>query len=124
MGNYIAIFIGGGVGSIVRYALSRWIYVLSNSTFPVGTLVVNIISCFILGIFLGLVTDKYLINPVIKTFVVVGFCGGFSTFSTFSYETLELMRLGQYFYALANILLSVVVCIVCTWGGIIVAKLF
>lgn len=123
MNNYLLIFIGGGVGSIARYALSRWVYAFTNSTFPYGTLIVNIVSCLILGFFLELANEKFLIHPSMKIFVAIGFCGGFSTFSTFSFETFELLKSGQYWFATANVVVSIVSCMLSLAGGMFVAKI-
>ena len=111
MYSYIAIFVGGGLGSIARFSLSRYIHTLTSSAFPLGTLVVNIISCLILGSFLGFSNEKMLASSNVKLLIIAGFCGGFSTFSTFSYETVELIRSGNMMYAIANILVSVVLCV-------------
>ena len=111
MYSYIAIFIGGGLGSIARFSLSRYIHTFTTSTFPFGTLAVNVISSIILGSFLGLANEKMLASSNIKLLVIAGFCGGFSTFSTFSFETIELIRSGNMIYAIANILVSVALCV-------------
>lgn len=107
----LAIFVGGGFGSLVRYFLSRWVMELSPTKLPWGTLSVNILACTVLGLFLlifGKEAQKY---PGWMAFGVVGFCGGFSTFSTFSLETLRLMRDGMMGWAVLNVLISVVACL-------------
>jgi CrcB protein len=124
MKPYLLIFIGGGVGSIIRFALSRWVYQFLPPPFPNGTLVVNFTACFVLGLLVGLATTKGYITPDIKLLVAVGFCGGFSTFSTFSLETLELMQMGQWLWAAGNVVFSVAGCFVTTLAGLAFSKLF
>ena len=124
MKSYLLIFIGGGVGSVVRFALSRWVYQFLPPPFPNGTLIVNFAACFILGLLVGLAATKAYITPDVKILLAVGFCGGFSTFSTFSLETYELVQTGRWLWALWNVLLSVVGCFMMTIAGIALSKLF
>src|SRR5215216_3095173 len=94
MQSLFIVFFGGGLGSVVRYSLSRWINTMHHQAFPWGTLVVNVSACFLLGIVVGLADHKQLFNASTRLFWAVGFCGGFSTFSTFSHETLSLLQQG------------------------------
>jgi CrcB protein len=110
MNTLFLVFLGGGLGSIVRYGISEIIKLNFRTNFPIATLSVNIISCIVLALVIGVFSHKIGDNTSLKTFLVVGFCGGFSTFSTFSFETVELMRSGNMLYAVANILISVTVC--------------
>lgn len=111
MNNILLVFLGGGLGSLARFGISEIVKNNFKASFPIATLSSNILSCLILALMVGLFSGKVDANPAMKTLVVVGFCGGFSTFSTFSYETVELMRSGNMMYAIANIFISVVVCV-------------
>ena len=114
--NYLLVFIGGGLGSICRY----WISVLlknQNFIFPWATFVANAFSCIVLGALVGW-SLKNGANDFQKYLLMIGFCGGFSTFSTFSNETFQLLQSGNLLYAFGNILLSLVVCLICIFIGI------
>jgi len=111
MNNILLVFLGGGLGSLARFGISEIVKNNFKSSFPIATLCSNVLSCLVLALMVGMFSGKVDANPAMKTLIVVGFCGGFSTFSTFSYETAELMRSGNMLYAIANILISVVVCI-------------
>ena len=111
MHNILLVFLGGGLGSLARFGISEIVKNNFKYSFPIATLCSNILSCLILALMVGLFSGKVEVSPAMKTLIIVGFCGGFSTFSTFSYETVELMRSGNMMYAITNILISVVVCI-------------
>jgi fluoride exporter len=116
------VFLGGGLGSVVRFVLGRWISSLHTHPFPFGTLVVNVVACFALGVLVGLADHRQLISPQARLFWTVGFCGGFSTFSTFSGETLELIQNGFTLSAVAYIVLSLALCVGATFVGIYLGK--
>lgn len=116
------IFVGGGLGSVVRFLLGRWITTLHQLTFPLGTLVVNVVACFVLGVIVGLADHKQVMSAELRIFWAVGFCGGFSTFSTFSYETVMLLHQPNIGGGLLYIVASVVLCVSATVLGIVVAR--
>lgn len=118
----LAIFLGGGLGSVARYGLGRWVNSWHVSHFPFGTLVVNVVACFVLGVLIGLADHRQLISPSARMFWTVGFCGGFSTFSTFSHETLVLIQNGFTLSSLLYILLSVALCLGATFVGLYLGK--
>lgn len=96
--NIIFVAIGGALGSVVRYLVSKWINDLSSTSFPFGTMAVNITGCLLIGIFYGL-TERWGLSGEMKLLLTVGFCGGFTTFSTFMNESLSLLRLDNILYA-------------------------
>jgi fluoride exporter len=122
MQSLFIVFLGGGLGSVVRYSLGRWINSTHHQVFPWGTLVVNVIACFLLGLIVGLADHKQLFSASARLFWTVGFCGGFSTFSTFSHETLSLLQQGFTLQLLAYIFLSLVLCVAVTFSGIYLAQ--
>lgn len=104
----IAIFIGGGIGAVSRFALARWVNESVNVIFPLGTLAVNMIGCFVIGVAFGLFGEFAVPNNA-RAFVITGFLGGFTTFSSFGLETVNLIRAGEYAMAALNASLSVAV---------------
>lgn len=113
------VFVGGGIGSLARYFLGKFIQPNISLNFPVATLIINILASFILGYFVGKMITP---NDSLRAFIAVGFCGGFSTFSTFSNETVQLILSGKIIESGFYILLSVLLCLTATYGGILLAK--
>lgn len=109
---------GGFLGSIGRYLLSGAVYRLfQNNSFPSGTAVVNILGCFIIGVCSALVDQRQLLSPETRLFLFIGLLGGFTTFSTFGYETIALMRDGQLLSAGANVLVQVIIGLAAVFFG-------
>src|ERR1044071_9043439 len=106
MQRLIYIGLAGGVGTLARYWLSEWTARRFGETFPAGTLVVNLVGCFLAGFLFYLLFDRYLINPVVRTVVLVGLLGGFTTFSSFGLQTFTLLRDGEVGRALLNMAIS------------------
>jgi CrcB protein len=106
--QFIWVFIGGGLGSITRYAISIAAAKAYVGHFPLGTFLSNVFACLILGTTLYILKDKIAPHPWLNIFITTGFCGGFSTFSTWSKETLDLLQQGHWGWALANIGISLV----------------
>jgi CrcB protein len=123
MNNLLPIAIGGALGSISRYGCQRWIYQVHPHPFPFGTFAVNVLGCLLIGLFFGLSEKGNLMSPEWRLFLTTGFCGGFTTFSTFSFETLSLLKGGEIVYALSYIVLSVILGLVAVWMGIFLIKI-
>lgn len=117
---YIGLF--GALGCISRYLLSGWTYNLVGRSLPYGTLAVNVIGSFLLGLIMEGSLRSTLLSPELRLGLTVGFLGGFTTFSTFSYETVRLLEEGSLLHAGANILLNVTVCIVFALLGVYIAR--
>ncbi|MBS1487628.1 MAG: fluoride efflux transporter CrcB [Bacteroidetes bacterium] len=115
--DIVIVFVGGGAGSIVRFVLGKWVNDLHTHHFPFGTLTVNVVACLVLGYVIGVADHRQLISPAARLFWAVGFCGGFSTFSTFSAETLALIQNGFHFSTLVYIFSSLLLCLAATFGG-------
>jgi CrcB protein len=121
--TYLWIAVGSALGGMARYWCSGFVANAIGETFPWGTLVINIAGSFVIGFFATLTgaDGRYIVNPDIRQFVMVGICGGYTTFSSFSLQTLNLARDGDFFHAGANIVLSVVLCLVAVWLGYLAA---
>jgi CrcB protein len=118
MREMLLIFVGGGIGSVMRFSLGKWISSFHSHHFPYGTLFVNFLACFVLGTLVGVADHKQIISPNARLFWTVGFCGGFSTFSTFSSETLTLIQNGFPFSGLVYVLASLLLCLAATYLGL------
>jgi len=118
------VMIGGAIGSALRFAMSTWIAEATRSMFPWGTLAVNVIGSFVIGFFTGLTgpDGPLLVSPVARAFVTIGIIGGFTTFSSFSLQTMLLVQDGQWFAAAGNVLSSVALCLLAVAGGIALAN--
>lgn len=107
--NIVYIFIGGGLGSIARYLIGTAALKAFAGNFPFGTFLANVLSCIILGLVVYTFSNQLKAHTWIQPLIVIGFCGGFSTFSSFSNETIHLFQTGQHAIALVNILISLLV---------------
>ena len=124
MERFLYIGVGGFIGSVCRYGLSSMLYRVLGDRFPYGTLAVNIIGCFTIGFLMTLFETRFLVQPYLRLFITIGILGGFTTFSTFSYETIEILKGGNITLGVLNILGSVLLCLVATWLGSVSGKLF
>jgi len=121
MNRYFLVLIGGSIGSVVRYWLSGAVHARFPMSFPAGTFVVNIVGCLVFGLIVGWDLRSE-INPGARLFLLTGVCGGFTTFSAFSHDTLNLLQLNQIGAALANVGGQVVISLIVLWLGITIAR--
>ncbi len=105
--TYLYIFIGGGLGSMARYGVGKLSKIVVNTDFPLGTLIANLLACTIVALLINAYPNKTEDQSWMIPMILIGFCGGFSTFSAFSNDTFELFDSGNYLYAAMNILISV-----------------
>jgi CrcB protein len=117
--NALWLFIGGGVGTLARWGVSGFVAHHWGETFPVGTLVINVTGSFSIGLFAGLTgpEGRWLAPAVFRQFFMLGICGGYTTFSSFSLQTLSLAQDGEWLKAGANVFLSVALCLAGVWLG-------
>ena len=123
MTKWICLAIGGILGTFARYLFSNTIYSWVGSRFPYGTLAVNLLGCFILGFLATVSQEKFFIHTESRLLLMVGFCGAFTTFSTWIFETDNLMRQGDLTLALANLIVSVAAGFLIFRAGISLGKL-
>jgi len=120
--SYLWVTIGSALGGVLRYAITRLTLTYSVG-FPFGTILINVLGSFVIGYFgtLTLQSGRYPVSDNLRLFVMVGICGGFTTFSSFSLQTFDLMRSGAWGRALANVLLSVILCVAAVAAGHLLA---
>jgi CrcB protein len=121
---YLSIMVGGALGGAARYALSGLVADRVGETFPWGTIAVNVLGSLIIGFFATITgpDGRVLASPLMRQFVMIGLCGGFTTFSSFSLQTLDLARDGDWLRAGGNVLLSVFSCLLAVWVGHAIAE--
>ncbi len=121
--TYLAVMAGGAIGVGVRMAVSGPVAAYFGESFPWGTILVNVTGCFLIGVFAGLTGPDapFLVSPLVRQTVMIGVLGGFTTYSSFSLQTLTLLSDGQLFAASANVVGTLVLCLAATWGGLMIA---
>jgi CrcB protein len=124
MWNALWIFVGGGLGSLARWWASGFIANKVGETFPWGTLVINVSGSFVIGLFATATGSegRWMASSTFRQFFMLGICGGYTTFSSFSLQTLTLAEDGQWFKAGANSVLSLVLCLIFVWLGHLLAS--
>lgn len=122
MGHLLAIMAGGALGAVARYAAAHGIYALAGRDFPYGTLLVNVLGSFLMGFLTVYLLAKVSFDPAVRFAILVGFLGSFTTFSTFSMDTLSLIESGMLVKAITNIVLSVSLSLGAVWCGVLLAR--
>jgi CrcB protein len=122
MVKMILVGFGGFLGAVARWVVAGAVQRVAGSEFPAGTLVVNVAGCFAIGVMMALVTEYQLLGPGTRVFVITGFLGAFTTFSTFGYETLEMARSGAWPGALLNVAVSLAVGLGAVFGGLLTVR--
>lgn len=118
----LAIAGGGAIGALLRYWVANGVYLLLGRGFPYGTLVVNVSGCLLMGLLFVLLTERLAAPPELRAALLIGLLGAFTTFSSFSIETYQLIEQADYLKAGANVLLSVLLCLVATWVGLVIGR--
>lgn len=122
MGQTLAIAAGGALGALLRFWSANWVYGLLGRSFPYGTLAVNLLGSLAMGFSYVWLVERSSLGPEWRALVMVGFLGAFTTFSTFSIETMGLIEGGEVLKAMLNVVLSVVLCIMVAWIGLIMGR--
>ena len=122
--NYLCVGAGGALGTILRFWISGMVAQAYGERFPAGTLVINVTGSFVIGLFATLTEpgSKWVVGPLPRQFFMIGICGGYTTFSSFSLQTLTLARDGQWLYAILNVVLSVTLCLIGVWLGFLAGQ--
>ena len=115
--NLLAIALGGAIGSVARYLLSSFVLRVSGTLFPLGTFVVNILGCLVFGAIAGASSQRIQVAPALRLFLLTGILGGFTTFSSYAFESFTLMRDGQMLWAAINVAGQVIAGLIGMWAG-------
>lgn len=122
MRSILVVAAGSGLGGIMRYLLQLLVYKLYPSVFPVGTFSINVIGCFLIGVFFALAEKQQVVSTDTRLFLITGICGGFTTFSTFSLDNLLLLKSGNFLYFFLYAVGSLVLGLLATYLGITLFK--
>ncbi len=109
MDKFICLITAGAIGTLARYGIASAIYLRMGRDFPYGTLLVNLIGCFLAGFFDAFLNEKFALSPTLRLFLLTGFCGAFTTFSALILDSSNLARDGEFFKALLNVVISCVI---------------
>lgn len=113
---------GGAIGSVARYLVDGWVLRVAGPLFPSGTFVVNVLGCLVFGLVAGAADERFMVAPSGRAFILIGILGGFTTFSTFTFETLQLVRDAEFARAMLNVAGQVVLGFLAMWAGYAAAR--
>ena len=122
MSPYLLVFIGGGTGALARYVAGTAIMRRFGGSFPLGTLAINVTGSFLIGLLMTLLTERYKLDPRWRLAMVVGFLGGYTTFSSFEWETYTAVRAGGLWTGMLNVVSSIILGYVAVWLGATLAQ--
>ena len=120
--TYLLVLVGGGTGALVRYAAGSAIMARFGGRFPLGTLMINVSGSFSIGFLMTLLTERFQLDPAWRLLLVIGFLGGYTTFSSFEWETFTAMRDGQFFSGMLNVVSSVILGYAAVWLGSLLGR--
>ena len=121
-GQVVAIAVGGAAGSVLRYGMSTWVHSWAGRGFPYGTLAVNVFGCLLMGVLFVLLVERLSDSTLLRAGLLIGVLGGFTTFSSFSIETFNLIEEGAWLKAMLNAVGSLVLCVGGTWLGVWIGR--
>ena len=122
--HWIAVALGGALGALARYGISTWVFAISSHKFPYATLAVNVLGSFLMGILFVLIIEKAALPSEMRSLLMIGFLGAFTTFSTFSLDALGLWQNDHLFMALIYILATVILCLIAISSSVWLTRLF
>ncbi len=122
LSQILAVALGGAIGAVTRWVSSQWLQSLWGRDFPYGTLLVNVLGSFLIGLLYVIIVEKLLLDAQWRAFLMVGILGALTTFSTFSMDTVQMFEHGEPLKALLNVVSNVVCCLVVTWLGLMVGR--
>jgi fluoride exporter len=120
--NLAAIALGGAIGAVSRYLLAGYVHRFTPTSFPYGTFAVNVLGCLLFGVVIGVADQRFAIGATARAFLLIGVLGGFTTFSSFTFETFQLLRDAQFLWASLNVVGQIAAGMLALWIGYVTAR--
>jgi len=121
--RFLLVCLGGAIGTAARYLTALWVPTILGTAFPYGTLIVNTVGSFLIAFIMQAGSSTEIFSPTVRVMLTTGVMGGFTTYSTFNYETSEYLREGAWLMATANVFLTVAICLAAGFAGLALARL-